>query len=655
MTLTFTSLSLTNFGPYRLVDNLVLSPSVDSPVILIHGENTLGKTQLFAALRWCLYGTFVPQQTIEDANHLLPARLNRIARREGATDFSVKLVFEASGRTYSLTRTAHVGDGGSRSSADLRIGARAMPNAAIDEEIGRLLHPQISEFFLFDGELMQRFYERLAARRERDLIRLSIDQVLGVPALQLARDDVLTLAASASERQAKATRGQQESERLRKRLAQLAESVAAQTRDRQELARLQTVTEAALADVRASVKAVEGLEGDVREQEFVEAQLATGKARIASLEQEKRRLLGQGWLAPVAQLLARRLREVEAANSAALAAGASLRSTQARVRLLEERIRGGTCPTCFQSLPPADPETLEQLEAERTAHTLLQAGAAEPDLLLERRVRSLVDTETAKRYAEKNAEAVELAKLQYQRRQNLESIKDRLRGHDAAEIRSLGQRQDALDRALERGEKELAKAEKDLTALIGEQEKVRRQLDKLPGAQPRIAVESAFYEYLRALLDDTVVSFQERTRAAVEEMASNTFKRLVRDADRYQGLRIGKDYTVDLLDQYGMPMETSEGGRLLVALSLIGALKHSAVRGGPVVLDSPLGRLDRKHRANVLQDWVPSLGSQAILLVQSGELTPEEATMFLEGRIAEQYMIRRPGKDPEEAVVERIR
>ena len=66
-----------------------------------------------------------------------------------------------------------------------------------------------------------------------------------------------------------------------------------------------------------------------------------------------------------------------------------------------------------------------------------------------------------------------------------------------------------------------------------------------------------------------------------------------------------------------------------LALSLIGALKQAAVRGGPVVLDSPLGRLDLEHRENVLKTWIPALGGQAVLLVQSGELTREAAQSVL--------------------------
>jgi DNA sulfur modification protein DndD len=57
MSLRFESVSLKNFGPYRHIDGLNLATDPDAPIVVIHGENTLGKTRLFRALRWCLYGS----------------------------------------------------------------------------------------------------------------------------------------------------------------------------------------------------------------------------------------------------------------------------------------------------------------------------------------------------------------------------------------------------------------------------------------------------------------------------------------------------------------------------------------------------------------------------------------------------------------------
>ena len=67
----------------------------------------------------------------------------------------VSMRFTADGHQYRLVRTANFDGGLPRVSADLRVDSTVFPQASIDAEIGRLLHPQISEFFLFDGELLE--------------------------------------------------------------------------------------------------------------------------------------------------------------------------------------------------------------------------------------------------------------------------------------------------------------------------------------------------------------------------------------------------------------------------------------------------------------------------------------------------------------------
>ena len=151
MSLRFESVSLKNFGPYRQIE-LNLEASPDAPIVVIHGENTLGKTSLFRALRWCLYGSLLPQQTPQRANRDLFQSLNRPAVRDGETVMEVSMRFTANGSLYQLVRRATFDGQAPNVTTDLRIDAMVIQEASIDAEIGRLLHPQISEFFLFDGD-----------------------------------------------------------------------------------------------------------------------------------------------------------------------------------------------------------------------------------------------------------------------------------------------------------------------------------------------------------------------------------------------------------------------------------------------------------------------------------------------------------------------
>ena len=73
MSMRFESITIRNFGPYRRIDSLNLATTARAPVVLIHGENTMGKTRLFRALRWCLYGSPTFEET---AAHAIQASRN---------------------------------------------------------------------------------------------------------------------------------------------------------------------------------------------------------------------------------------------------------------------------------------------------------------------------------------------------------------------------------------------------------------------------------------------------------------------------------------------------------------------------------------------------------------------------------------------------
>lgn len=656
MSLVLRDLSLHNFGPYRGKQHIDLAPTAGAPVVLVHGENTLGKTQLFAALRWCLYGILKPQQTPVKAKREIAARMNLPAKREGESVLEVTINFDADGEPHRLTRRAVVDGSGADVTADLRIGPTVIPASGIDAEIGKLLHPQISEFFLFDAELLERFYERLASDHERDLIRTSIETVLGIPALQLAQHDVQDLGNDALQRQTRAAKNVGEAERISKRLKELASAVKSVERDRLDLKDQKHKAEIDLREVREQLKAVESLQADVRDQEMLEANLADGRREEESLRSDLKNLLTSGWRALANRRLQSALAVVQERNSAYQLNEKAIAAARMSVTVLKDQLRGGACPTCKQELPPPAPETEGLLvDAGQILQELLEgSGGGALDLDLERRLTSMIDKSTIPQYKKSYQRLGELGILQYERKQALDAISDRLKGHRSADIRALGQRAEGLENALRGIVQTQESNEREAQVIGAEQQKLARQLERLPGAKPEIAFEAAFFRYVDDLLRATIEDYRERVRAEVEADAEHMFLQLIRDPAGYGGLHIGSDYNIELLDTHKEERSTSEGGKQLLALSLIGALKRAAVRGGPVVLDSPLGRLDLEHRANVLKTWIPALGGQAVLLVQSGELTKQQASDLLGAQIGHAYEIVRPSGNPEHAVIEKV-
>ena len=108
---------------------------------------------------------------------------------------------------------------------------------------------------------------------------------------------------------------------------------------------------------------------------------------------------------------------------------------------------------------------------------------------------------------------------------------------------------------------------------------------------------------------------------------------------KYSGLKINSNYGLTILDEHGDPVPLrSAGAEQIVALSLIDGLSRTGRSTGPVVMDTPFGRLDPKHRSNILK-YLPKHASQLILLVHDGEIDRKEDLLEISHRIGAEYEI----------------
>jgi len=64
----FEKLALENFSSYRGKHQIEFHTSTDKPVTIIVGGNGKGKTSIFDAINWALYGTLY-ESILEKENH----------------------------------------------------------------------------------------------------------------------------------------------------------------------------------------------------------------------------------------------------------------------------------------------------------------------------------------------------------------------------------------------------------------------------------------------------------------------------------------------------------------------------------------------------------------------------------------------------------
>lgn len=59
---------------------------------------------------------------------------------------------------------------------------------------------------------------------------------------------------------------------------------------------------------------------------------------------------------------------------------------------------------------------------------------------------------------------------------------------------------------------------------------------------------------------------------------------------------------------------------------------------GPVIMDSPFGRLSKTHKENVIKA-LPKMAEQVVLLAYSGEIDAQTARLTLGGDLKQEYKL----------------
>jgi DNA sulfur modification protein DndD len=82
----------------------------------------------------------------------------------------------------------------------------------------------------------------------------------------------------------------------------------------------------------------------------------------------------------------------------------------------------------------------------------------------------------------------------------------------------------------------------------------------------------------------------------------------------------------------------SAGMKQLSATALLWALKDISGREIPIIIDTPMGRIDAKHQENLLKKYYPKVGKQVILLPTDSELD-ERKYKLLQPHICKLYKL----------------
>ncbi|HEV7836864.1 MAG TPA: hypothetical protein VGO75_02260, partial [Gemmatimonadaceae bacterium] len=115
-----------------------------------------------------------------------------------------------------------------------------------------------------------------------------------------------------------------------------------------------------------------------------------------------------------------------------------------------------------------------------------------------------------------------------------------------------------------------------------------------------------------------------RRLEGIELEAARYFNRLSRKGELLSKITIDRhSFRVRVIrwDQTELPKERlSAGEKQLLAIAILWALAQASQRALPVVVDTPLARLDQEHRRRLLTEYLPNVSHQVIVLSTDTEV-----------------------------------
>lgn len=647
--LRLTKLRLTNFGPFKGEQSIDF-PQEDG-VTIIYGENMRGKTSLLNAIRFAFFGRILGRGRRD-------AALHKVGNWEEAAEnkvfgFEVGLDMTHASARYRLVRTFRPRPGVTEPTDDgdyvqdyfLERDGVVLSRGQSKTELERILPEQIARFFLFDGELLQEYEDLLVA--ESDMgpkISDAIERILGMPVLTNTRDSLTAAKERAENRHARAAQGDQKTREFGNQLAALqSERTVIQAdleRQEKDLDGLRT-RKTGLEEAMRKMQRVMAL---FDKRDVLESDIKTLKDGVAEKKERLSGSMASAWCALLgdkmrATIVDQRARETQ------------LQTALIRTSVLASLAADGqtTCPACLQ---PVSDEARKHVQESLAQHGGAAGDDEQRDLAAVR--RRIAALEQFIGDANPQALRLEWDSIAQDDRQIY------AKGNEIKEIDA--QIADVNEEAVRRTRSDLESVIKQISLLeqgLGEtrealhnnavyRDNIQRKLDKFAGSGFEVERHRRdMAADLEVLFVRGIDVFREQLRRKVEADATAHFLQLTSEPD-YAGLRINDSYGLTIIHKDGSDIPVrSAGAEHLVALSLVGALQNNAPLRGPIIVDSPFGRLDATHTDKTVAA-LPSMAEQVVVLVYEDELAPARARAGLKGHLkAEWTLVRRSARHTE--------
>ena len=484
--------------------------------------------------------------------------------------------------------------------------------------LNELIPHGIADLFFFDGEKIA----ELAEDESGNILRTAVRRLLGLDLISKLRNDLMIFVK------------RQQSSQLAETQQQQIEVLEKQSRD------LACQTEALLEKADFAKSRIEFLSKDIiRYEGLLNAQ---GGAFAQTKAQEKQKV---ETLLKDKERLEKALRQ-ECDGSLPYALDETqikqAQSFEKELRLFLAQLRNDIA---LRS------RTTSKIAAEAITDNLNEYMATKPkgDLLFdisEREAGMLqqsIEQDSKKAWQRFELYRIQLAEIEQQLEQAAANI---ARAPEDEQLMDLFEKLRDLDKQRENQRQKYLSLLEDAKRVKQQQLDCVRQVQKLhDAARSQHGFSSAFKNAQETinLLDrysDVLTQARVKTLSANFEVA---YRKLARKEDMQLSAHINPEtFDVELIDEKGSVINRkllSAGEKQIYAIAILEALAKTSGRDLPVIIDTPLGRLDSQHRDKLINHYFPFASHQVVLLSTDTEVDERYFVDQLRDDISHAYEI----------------
>ncbi len=617
------TLVLHNFRVFRGVHEVDLEPTYDrfgqvKPIILFGGLNGAGKTSILSAIRTVLYGRQAFGRALSQSEYIeqLDGLIHKGEGQGGRPDqASIELVFtftqDGDECEYSLIRSWKRGK-----KDRLRISQNGEPRTELNYDqcqgfLNELIPAGIADLFFFDGEKIA----ELAEDESGTILQTAVRRLLGIDLIARLKSD-LEIYLKRHGAEALPDRIVSELNKLNKERISLDRKAESYRYEAALKETSITATHEKIAILEVALNSEGGAWARTKESETAKVKtLHKDKDRLEkSIRAELENLLPLA-LAPNTMKALLETLEQEAISKRKQSVAGEIQSLHDQLKASLKRL--GAIPAtaldaidqCFARQLESQPQNNAALDLSDRQFRVLEQQFVEATQSSCARFntdrKTLADTEYALDHASLN---IERAPEQEQLQDAFNQIRvlERQRVQYKMDYRqALQDAKDTYRKAMELARKEQKLHDKHRAAT--------NSSDAVNNAQKALLLLDRFSELL--------------THARVKKLEVEfikSYQQLARKDDLHMRARINPHtFDVELVDERDHVINRkalSAGEKQIYAIAVLEALGRTSGRKLPIIIDTPLGRLDSHHRDKLVRFYFPDASHQVVILSTDTEI-----------------------------------